>query len=230
MTFHSESLKLTQRFSLFFLFSYLLFCCKTTYIHQDESGTSKFIIYSNTYKYEEDSKYGKYHAWGTYEVKDSIMFLVYSANEKIPYNYSERFVKNKRQSTDHKYIKLSVVDRLSNEPLLFSTISMIDSLGKNFYGVATDFDGTALVEKNSRIRFLKVDYVGYAHQVIDYEDCLNWDVVVKLEHLRSGKATITEGCYSYFIDVILEYKINDPTDIKQLERNGMVYEKEEKRK
>ncbi|MFT6338830.1 MAG: hypothetical protein ACJATI_005609 [Halioglobus sp.] len=220
-------MKQEHKIAIFLLIILLLTSCsKTVYTYSDSEGTSKFILYKTNYKYIENSKFGKFSATGTYESTDSLISFVYRDKDRIPYTYKSDNVQtlNRRKNYDYQIIHLT--DKHSKSPILFASIAFKNKKGEIINGTDTDIDGIAIIKENKDIYKIEISYVGYGKQEFIYDKYIGYDLNIQLEELKPG-GRMSGGCLIYYIDVILEYKIDNPSDITKLERNDIIYEKKE---
>lgn len=199
-------------------------CSKTVYKYSDSDGTSKFILYKTNYKYMENSKFGKFSVTGTYETTDSLISFIYRDKERIPYTYKSDNVQalSKRQNDEYQFIYLT--DKHSKSPILFASIALINKKGEVIDGTDTDLDGIAMIKENRDIYKVEISYVGYGKQEFIYAEYINYDLNIQLEEPKPG-GRISGGCLIYYIDVILEYEIDNPKEISKFQRNGIVYKR-----
>jgi len=219
-------MKQEYKFSILALTILLLTSCsKAVYKYSDSDGTSKFILYKTNYKYIENSKFGKFSATGTYETTDSLISFVYRDKERIPYTYKSDNVQalSERQNDDYQFIHLT--DKYSKSPILFASIAFINKKGEIVDGTETDLDGIAMIKENRDIYKVVISYVGYGKQEFIYAKYIDYDLNIQLEELKPG-GRMSGGCLIYYIDVILEYEIDNPIEITKLLRNGIVYERQ----
>ena len=200
-------------------------CTREVYTYSNEYGRSKFTIYKDNYKYEEETKDRSFNCWGKYEIGDSTITFILKERDNIPFPYllnqTERL--NSNESSD--YIEFKVVDFETNEPIIFAGIGLKDSLNRVISGISTDFDGKAKIKKAENTEFVEFEYLGYATHRIDYEICNNYNILMKMEKLEKG-GRLSEGCLLTYVDFLLEYRIDNPDQIGTLKRHGIIYEKD----
>ena len=103
-------------------------CSKSVFTFVDSDGTSKFILYKNSYSYFENSRFGKFSEWGTYEVTDSLISFVYRNKEKIPYTYKSSNIEIRNKRANEVYQNIYITDQDSKSPIPF--VPIISSLFK----------------------------------------------------------------------------------------------------
>ena len=217
----------TYKIYIFSILLHLIFisCNKSVYVQTDELGTSKFVIYKENYKYIEKTKNTEIEIWGKYYKTDSTIVFEYRDKNKIPYNYLENNIEKSSINQDSTFITLRIVDKLTNEPLPYASVGAKNKLDNYIEGDDTNLDGFVKLKKNKEIKILEIEYSGYAKQKIDYQKYQNYNLVVKMEQIRSGGRR-SEGCLVYFIDVLLEYRINKKSGYDSFERNKIIFRKE----
>lgn len=200
-------------------------CSRTVYTYKDIDGTSKFILYKHNYKYIENSKFGKFSETGAYETTDSLISFVYRNKKKIPYTYQSDNVQIRNRRKNDEYQIMHLTEKDSKSPIPFVSVAFKDKTGKIINGTNTDIDGIANIKINNDIYIIEIGYIGaFKHEFL-YNEYLAYDLNIQLEELKPG-GRMSDGCLIDYIDVILEYKIDDPSDFSKLERNGIVYDKQ----
>jgi hypothetical protein len=206
---------------LFILVYFFSSCSKTVYSYRDDRGESRYIIYSDNYKYVEKSKYGSFHNWGKYKIKgDTICFDVIDL-KNIPYTYcSDEFTKlGKYRNPDYIYMK--VMDK-NNNPMIYAQVVLKDCLHKTVKNGQTDLDGIVSIKNHSELCYIEIDYAGFSKYRLDYRKSKGYDILIEMEQLESGG--LTEGtCFMYETGATLKYKMNNQLQQKSLERNSIVY-------
>jgi len=200
-------------------------CSKSIYVQNDKLGISKYIVYKDNYKYIEKTKTTDFKIWGKYYLTDTTIIFELKDKEKIPYNYLGANVKRNSRNDNSQSLSISVVDKVSKEPVPFASIGAKNKHGEYVAGEATNIEGEAELTKSDEIEVLEIEFIGYAKQLIDYKANQDYNLTIEMEELKPG-GRLSEGCLITFLDVLLEYRIQEKTDIKEFERNGIVFKRE----
>jgi len=203
---------------------FLTSCSKSVYISKDLSDFFQFTLYKENFKYQEYTALGKFSIWGTYEIKDSLIYFEFRDKKRIPYNYLSNNIRKRETKRNSQFQILHLVDKEYDEPILFASVVLKDKLGKIFASLESDMDGIAIIKNNSNIGYVEVSFLGYTKQIFNYDTYFDSNLEIKLEQLKPG-GRLSEGCLIDYIDVILEYKVDNPSNITKLERNGVVFKK-----
>jgi len=201
-------------------------CTKEVYIYSNEYGESKFTIYRDNYKYEETTKDRSFHFWGKYEVGDSTITFILKEGDNIPFPYLLNQAEKLNSNESSNFVEFQVVDFETNKPIIFASVGLKDSLNRIITGTETDFDGKAKIEKTEKMKFVEVSCAGYATHRIDYKIYKNYDILIKMEKLERG-GRLSGDCLVTFVDYLLKYAVDDPSQIDTLKRYGIKYEKVE---
>lgn len=203
-------------------------CSKRVYTHSDAWCKSKIVLYKDNYYYKEDTNFEKFSITGTYEVTDSSIQLVYRDKKRLPYAYTGGAAEITYKNTHKDYQAIKVQDHGSKEPILLAPIVARDSLGNIVSITETDLDGNAVLKKNGSIYFLEIQYVGYTTTRIIYKPIYeDYNLKILLEELRPG-GRMSSGCLIHYIDVILEFKVDDPLNITEITKRDVTFRLEEK--
>src|SRR5688572_27302121 len=97
-------------------------CSKSIYVQNDKLGISKYIVYKDNYKYIEKTKTTDFKIWGKYYLTDTTIIFELKDKEKIPYNYLGANVKRSSRNDNSQSLSISVVDKVSKEPVPFASI------------------------------------------------------------------------------------------------------------
>ncbi len=197
-------------------------CSKTVYVHKDDLGESRYIIYSDNYKYIEKSRYANFHMWGKYEIKNDTIYFDVTDIDRIPYTYcTEGFTKlpNNHQS---EFIHLTVVDITNFEPVILAYVFIKDSLHRVISAVQTDLEGRAMLRKAPDCSYIDIDYIGYSKFRLDYQKFRNNNILIEMEQLDAG-GLWTENCLRHQTGATLKYKRKEFLKHSILEKNGIVY-------
>ena len=200
-------------------------CSKSIYVQKDNFGISKYIVYKDNYKYIEKTKYKDFEIWGKYYLTDSTIVFELKDKGKIPYNFLEANIKRNSRNDNSQSLLISVVDKHTKEPVPFASIGAKNKFGAYVSGEETNTEGEAEIVKSEEIEVLEVEFIGYASQLIDYKSYQDYNLTIEMEELKSG-GRLSEGCLITFLDVLLEYRIQEKSDIKEFERNGVVFKRE----
>jgi len=200
-------------------------CSKSIYINSNSNGTSKYILYKNYYKYIERSIFGKFSETGTYIVNDSLISFVYRNKNKIPFTYQGDNVQIQNMRKDKEYQRIYLTDKNHKSPIPFAPITLKDSLGNLVSNADAGIDGLAFIKNNKDIYTVEINYEGYLKQIFFYDKYYEYDLTIKLEDFKPG-GRMTNECLIEYLDIILEYQIDNPLQINKLERNGVVYIKQ----
>lgn len=212
------------KYVLILLPLFLLSCGKSIFVHEDESGTSKYVIYQDYFKYEEKTKNTDFKVIGYYTIKDSTLAFIWKVKDKLPHHYFSNNIKKMNTNQASGFITLKLIDKDSKAPIIYAPIALVDSTDKIIEVVETDFDGVAYFQKSSEIQHLEIEFTGYANVNVDYEEYRNYEILIELESLKRG-GRMSDGCFGYYLDYILEYKISNKKDFDRFERNGVAFHK-----
>lgn len=200
-------------------------CSKSVYVQSDDFGTSKYIVYKDNYKYIEKTKTTDFEIWGKYYLTDTTIVFELKDKEKVPYNYLGANVKRIYRNDNSQSLSISVVDKVNKEPVPFASIGAKNNLGEYVAGEETNIEGEAELKKSDEIEVLEIEFIGYAKQLIDFKANQDFNLIIEMEELKPG-GRLSEGCLITFLDVLLEYRIQEKSDIKEFERNGIVFKQE----
>ena len=202
----------------------LLSCNNSVYVNNSKNVSSKYILYKNKYKYIEQSKTSKFKNTGSYEIKDSSIVFEHRDGNRIPYQYLNNNFQKLEKNENSDYIKLTVVSAQSNKPIIRALIIAKNESNLTIYSTDTDFDGIAKIKKDSSIKTLELSYVGFHKHTIDYEKMNRWNIIWKLDELEKG-GRMSGACLGEYIDVLLEYKIDNPDSLIEFSNNGNSFKK-----
>lgn len=194
-------------------------------MHNGNFVKSKFTLYSDNYKYEEIKESKAYITSGQYEISDSSIVFDYKLKDQIPTHYISSAFELLRENKVSKLLKIKVVST-EGHSVLFATIMATDNKGQFVDSVETGFDGYAWLEKNSLIETLNIQYVGFSNHMVKYDALQNYEVLFRMEPLKPG-GRMSPGCVITELDVLLEYRISDNRNLKEFERNGIIFTKVE---
>ncbi len=198
--------------------------CKSIYRFEEDECSSEFILYRENFKYTEKTPFSDFHVWGRYVVKDSIVQLFYDKEDRLPYSFSKSNIITLSENLLSKTFSVKTIDARSNQPLIKAALALRDGQGEVIESGITDLSGIAQLPKNADAKSLEIHYIGYATQYIDYSYIVNHDIEIVLDEYKAGGRR-SGGCLVTFLDLILEYKIDDSKEIKSLERNGVTFSK-----
>jgi len=200
-------------------------CSKSLYVQNDKLGISKYIVYKDNYKYIEKTKITDFEIWGKYYLTDTTIIFVLKDKERIPYNYLGDNVKRSSRNYNSQSLSISIVDKVNKEPVPFASIRAKNKHGEYVTGEETNIEGKAELTKSDEIEVLEIEFIGYAKLLIDYKANQDYNLTIEMEELKPG-GRLSEGCLITFLDVLLEYRIQEKSDIKEFERNGVVFKRE----
>lgn len=199
-------------------------CNKSVFYYSDADGESTFVLYNKNYKYSEKTKDASFKTHGTYEATDSTLSFTQFGKDNIPYIYPFKKIEIQDENSSSDSITITVIDNPSMKPILFASIAFLNAKGKIIDGVETNLKGEAKIPMSTNYHSLEISYIGYVKVRVDNEKFRNKDFRIEIEEIKRGEGTIS-GCSFTFLDVILEYKVNQKRDFSSFSRNGVVYKK-----
>lgn len=210
------------------LCSLLASCTHGVYVQRDEQGTSKYTLFKDQFKYEEDIGFGKLKVWGAFEIKDNTIIFEYDGETRIPYNYHSAKIEKLQKSEDSEACILTILDEVNEEPLPMASVAFYDELD-NLIGYSdADYKGLAKIYKNEQVSFVEVAYPGFGTLKFDYADFVGHDLVVRMERFIAGARSNPGSCFDVYQEAILEYAIDDSLDITEIKRNEVIFKKKTK--
>ncbi|HMR88525.1 MAG TPA: hypothetical protein PKD51_10240 [Saprospiraceae bacterium] len=207
-------------------FSVLIFffsnCNKTIYVNSDHAGYSQYTLYGKNFKYKEKTTLGEFSNWGTYLIKDSVIYFDFKDIKKIPYNYISNHIQKLTKRRKIECQRLDLKCKLSEQPIIFASIWLKDSLDNIIEKTESDIDGNVLIFNNEKATYVEIYQAGYSKHRFNYVECFDFDLEIKLEELKPGGRMVERGLLQY-IDFVLEYQVDNPTDFLNFERSGIVF-------
>jgi len=211
-------------------FSVIIFffsnCSRTIYVNSDHAGYSQFTLYGKNFKYKEKTTLGEFSIWGTYVVKDSAIYFEFKDIKKIPYNYISNHILKRSKRRSIEYQRLVLQGTKVEEPIIFATVIVKDSLDNIIARTESDIDGISLLFNNEKAKYVEIYQEGSAKNRFNYREYFDFDLDIKLEQLMPG-GRMSDGCLLYYIDVVLTYKVNNPSSVSIFERDGIVFKRKQ---
>jgi hypothetical protein len=200
-------------------------CSRTVFFHQDELGSSKFILYKDNYQYIEKTNYTDFKFWGKYETTDTTIVFDLKDKSKLPYTWQQTYLEKTAININNSYFNIQAMAKETGEPLMFASVQLFDKNDHLITGNSTDLDGKVRFLKNDEISYLEITYLGLLDIKIDYQNFQNNDLKVKIEELPPG-GRMGGTCQIVYLDVLLIYKKEKTKDFSYFSRNGFVFKKE----
>lgn len=123
--------------------------------------------------------------------------------------------------------KIKVIDKLTRKSSGFCSIETKDSLGHTINGFEIDYSGIIELKLEQEYKLVEVSCLGYANQKIDCESMDRFNYLVEMEEMKVG-GRVAGDCLVYYIDVLLEFKIDNQSNLMSFERHGRVFKKVQK--
>lgn len=195
-------------------------CNKSVYFQQSEFGESKYIIYPDYFKYIEKTAHSDFSIKGTYRFTDSTAHFIFKDKTKIPYYYFIPNIKKRGKAKNSNAIDLNVILHRDSSALIMAIIYTLDVDMNVLTAEMTDMDGKLRLPISTKVKWIKVEYLGLATILLPFSHIEGYNATIFMEELQMGGRT-NGNCVLEFIDVELEYQLNEKKD--QLRRNGFRY-------
>lgn len=206
-------------------------CSKSIYSNQHGSSSSKFVLYKNTFKYEENTIHSGFTAKGNYEINDN--HIHFKFDKKLFHNLYiftsslDGLRKVEKMDDDDNIMKINVLASgpYEGEPLLGATVYLRNKSGEVIKCLTTDFDGNAEFEINDSIESVEIICLAYNNIFFKIADYINWDLNITM--VESYQSTINTRCIQRAEGYTenLFFEIDNRNDIKTFSYLGFTYVK-----